>query len=290
MRAIPLDVIRAFVAVVDSRGFTRAAEDLGRSQPAISLQVKRLEELIEAPLFEKSSRLNLTPEGKICLDYGRKLLALHDEMLERLERRDGVSEALRVGMPGECASLLVPSLGAMTGPDGRGFNFDFACEMSEALLERVQSGGLDVALAITAQGGAKGALAQWRVPVAWIASPEFRLPLRGPIPLVTTPEDSVYHRLATAALYRAGRKFEIVCKSANFDVLKSAIDAGFGVGAIVSSCAPRSARLLPSSQIAALPDVMLGLYGGADAGSRPVRALIEYLIGLIGAERLAASA
>jgi DNA-binding transcriptional LysR family regulator len=51
MRSIPIDVLRAFVAVVEARGFTRAADELGRSQPTISLQVKRLEELVEAPLF-----------------------------------------------------------------------------------------------------------------------------------------------------------------------------------------------------------------------------------------------
>src|ERR1700691_2160661 len=87
MRAIPIDVLRAFVAVVDSCGFTRAAEDLGRTQPTVSLQVKRLEELIEAPLFEKASRLILTRSGEICLDYGRKILAQHDEMLDFLVRQ-----------------------------------------------------------------------------------------------------------------------------------------------------------------------------------------------------------
>ncbi|MBV9287876.1 MAG: LysR family transcriptional regulator [Hyphomicrobiales bacterium] len=70
MRSIPIDVLRAFVAVVETRGFTRAAEDLGRSQPTISLQVKRLEELMEAPLFEKAQRFELTGVGSVCFDYG----------------------------------------------------------------------------------------------------------------------------------------------------------------------------------------------------------------------------
>ena len=88
-RSIPIDVVRAFVAVVEARGFTRAAEDLGRSQPTISLQVKRLEELIEAPLFEKVARFELTAVGSVCFDYGRRLLRLHDEMLDEAQRPQG---------------------------------------------------------------------------------------------------------------------------------------------------------------------------------------------------------
>ncbi len=103
MRAIPIDVVRAFVAVVEARGFTRAAEDLGRSQPTISLQVKRLEELVEAPLFENAARFELTAVGSVCFDYGRRLLKLHDEMLEQAARRKAPDATLRVGMPGEFA-------------------------------------------------------------------------------------------------------------------------------------------------------------------------------------------
>src|SRR5208282_5756959 len=124
MRAIPIDVIRAFVAVVDSRGFTRAAEDLGRTQPTVSLQVKRLEELIEAPLFEKTSRLTLTRSGEICLNYGRKILAQHDEMLDFVGRQRASSDPIRLGMPGEVAAFLVPSLARLAHHEGQRPNFD----------------------------------------------------------------------------------------------------------------------------------------------------------------------
>ena len=98
MRGIPIDILRAFVAVVEARGFTRAAEELGRTQPTISLQVKRLEELVEAPLFKKGGRFELSPVGEVCLDYGRRLLRLHDDMLDELGRGNP-NVAVRVGMP-----------------------------------------------------------------------------------------------------------------------------------------------------------------------------------------------
>jgi DNA-binding transcriptional LysR family regulator len=77
MRALPVDFVRAFIAIVECRGFTRAAEQLGRSQPTISLQIRRLEELIGAPLFDNTARLTLTPRGRTVLEHGRKLIAAH---------------------------------------------------------------------------------------------------------------------------------------------------------------------------------------------------------------------
>src|SRR5271170_8396775 len=88
MRGIPVDILRAFVAVVQARGFTRAGEELGRTQPTISLQVKRLEELVEAPLFKKGRHFELSPVGEVCFDYGKRLLRLHDDMLDEVGRNN----------------------------------------------------------------------------------------------------------------------------------------------------------------------------------------------------------
>jgi DNA-binding transcriptional LysR family regulator len=120
-------------------------------------------------------------------------------------------------------------------------NFEFTCEMSETLLERLRANQLDVALALTTEDGARDAVSQWPMPMSWISAPDYRLPTDGPIQLITTPEGSLYHQVAATALHRAGRKFEIVCRSANFEVLKSAVDSGYGVSAIGKGFKPASA-------------------------------------------------
>lgn len=283
MRAIPIDVIRAFVAVVDSRGFTRAAEDLGRTQPTVSLQVKRLEELVQAPLFDKSSRLTLTPIGEMCLNHGRRILAQHDEMLDLLERERRGGEAIRLGMPSEFAPILVPNLANLAHRDREGLKFEFTCEMSETLLERLGANQLDVVLAMTTESGARNAVSQWPMAMSWISAPGYRLPTDGPVQLITTPEGSLYHQVAATALHRAGRKFEIVCKSANFDVLKSAVDSGYGISAIAKGLAPANARLVPPSQISGLPNVTLGLFARSGGSSLPSRPLVDHMIDLLSA-------
>lgn len=283
MRAIPIDVIRAFVAVVDSRGFTRAAEALGRTQPTVSLQVKRLEELVEASLFEKSSRLTLTPTGEICLNHGRRILARHDEMLESLDRQRRGGQAIRLGMPSEFAPFLVPNLANLAHRDREGLNFEFTCEISETLLERLGANQLDVALALTAEYGARDAVSQWPMAMSWISAPGYRLPADGPVQLITTPEGSLYHQVAAKALHRAGRTFEIVCRSANFEVLKSAVDSGYGVSAIATALKPASAEVVPASQIPGLPDVTLGLFTRRGGSSPPAGPLVDRMIGLLSA-------
>ena len=121
MPSIPVDVLRAFVAVVEARGFTRAAEEFGRSQPTISLQVKRLEELVEAPLFDKAARFELTPVGAVCFDYGKRLLRLHDDMLDEASRARRPIAMLRIGSRAKLAARLARDVsGGCARRDDRG--------------------------------------------------------------------------------------------------------------------------------------------------------------------------
>ncbi len=132
MRGIPIDILRAFVAVVEARGFTRAAEELGRTQPTISLQVKRLEELVEAPLFKKGGRFELSPIGEVCFDYGKRLLRLHDDMVDELGRNNP-NDAIRIGMPGEFAPILAPRLKELRVNPEVATTFEVFVDSSQAL-------------------------------------------------------------------------------------------------------------------------------------------------------------
>ena len=148
MRGIPIDILRAFVAVVEARGFTRAAEELGRTQPTISLQVKRLEELVEAPLFKKGGRFELSGVGEVCFDYGKRLLRLHDDMLDEVGGRNNPNGALRIGMPSEFASVLAPRLAQLRADAETRATFEVMVESSQALSAAFRQNALDVAFVI----------------------------------------------------------------------------------------------------------------------------------------------
>jgi DNA-binding transcriptional LysR family regulator len=257
VRGIPIDILRAFVAVVEARGFTRAAEELGRTQPTISLQVKRLEELVEAPLFKKTSRFELSGVGEICFDYGKRLLRLHDEMLEEVAGRNNPNSAIRIGMPSEFASILAPRLDQLRADTEAGAAFDVIVDASRALSEAFRQNALDVAFLIGTGESEPHRIEQWRGQLRWFGGAfDAHLDSR-PLPLVLAPQGSPLYEAATGALRVQGRKFEIVCTSSDFAVLAAAAAAGLGVTPMIEGLAPGGLEPCSDKSLPPLPEVTL---------------------------------
>jgi DNA-binding transcriptional LysR family regulator len=134
MRSIPTDLLRAFVAIIDLRGYTRAGEQLGRTQPAISLQMKRLQEQLGVSLFTKDGGAQLSEQGELVAGYARQILALNDEMMLKLSSRESKGK-LRLGIPNDYADHFLPKLMASFARDGADITFDVVCDISQNLLE-----------------------------------------------------------------------------------------------------------------------------------------------------------
>ena len=207
MRGIPIDILRAFVAVVEARGFTRAAEELGRTQPTISLQVKRLEELVEAPLFKKGGRFELSGLGEVCFDYGKRLLRLHDDMLDEVGGRNNRNGALRIGMPSEFASVLAPRLARLRADADTRVAFEVTVESSRALSAAFRQNALDVAFVIGGAESEPHRIEQWRGQLRWFGRASDGHAGDRPLPLVVAPQGSPIHEAATGALRAHGRRF-----------------------------------------------------------------------------------
>jgi DNA-binding transcriptional LysR family regulator len=272
MTSIPIDVIRAFVAVVEARGFTRAAEELGRSQPTVSLQVKRLEELIEAPLFEKGARFELTAVGSVCFDYGRRLVRLHDEMLAEAARRKAPDARLRVGMPGEIAGRLAPRLDRLRREAAAAAGLEIVTGDAESLSLAFRENNLDIAFLLGAET-AEAAVARWRAPLGWFARGGERAqkPPKA-VRLVLPPQGSAMSEAAAGALGAAGRPFEVVCASADAAVRAAAVLAGLGVAPTIDGFAPEGLERLADRSLPALPSLVVSLLARseplAEAGRR----------------------
>jgi DNA-binding transcriptional LysR family regulator len=262
MRSIPIDVLRAFVAVVEARGFTRAAEELGRSQPTISLQVKRLEELVDAPLFEKAARFELTAVGAVCFEYGKRLLQLHDGMLDEASRRKAPDAMLRVGVASEFAGRLAPRLGQLRPSGTVGTGFEVVTDASESLASAFRQNALDIAFVVgaTAEGQVAG---RWRAPLRWFGGSG--LSVKDPLPIAIAPRGSALNEAAIEALHAQGRKFDIVCLSADFSVIAAAASAGLAVAPMIEGLAPDGLRPCSDKSLPALPPVTLSLLARTNA-------------------------
>jgi DNA-binding transcriptional LysR family regulator len=276
VRGIPIDILRAFVAVVEARGFTRAAEELGRTQPTISLQVKRLEELVEAPLFKKGGRFELSSVGEVCFDYGKRLLRLHDDMLDELGRNNP-NDALRIGMPSDLAPILASRLNELRADAQVNMTFEVIVDSSHALSAAFRQNALDVAFILGTGESEPNRIEQWRGQLRWFGkSPENEH--NGPLSVVLPPQGWPFHEAAIGALRAQERRFEIICTCSNFAVLAAAAAAGLGVTPMIDGLAPDGLGLCADKRLPLLPEVTLLLLARSQALALASRRWVENVV------------
>ncbi|MCV6606294.1 MAG: LysR family transcriptional regulator, partial [Porticoccaceae bacterium] len=147
MKNLPMDILRAFVAVADVKSVTLAGELLSRSQPAVSLQLKRLEDLIGKPLFNRSGKkLELTQSGTQLLGYAREILALNDEALSHFVEPD-LSGTIRLGLPNEFATTLLPKVVGQFAKSHPNVTLEVTSDLSKNLMSRARE-RFDIVLAL----------------------------------------------------------------------------------------------------------------------------------------------
>ncbi len=284
MRNVPTDLLRAFVTVIDLKGYTRAGEQLGRAQPTISLQIKRLQELIGVALFDREGGTgHLTEAGEICASYARRILAQHDEMMQRLTSK-GAGGRLKIGIPSDYADEFLPAF--LQRGEAQDVRFDVASDVSVNLLRDFREGLLDIVLAMTPDALAEGALNTWREPLTWVGNAGAQPDRDGPVRLVAYPDGCLYRRTMLAMLQRQGRSFDIVYTTSSLTSLEAAVRAGFGVTTLARRIVPAGLQALePSDSLPALPDVTIGIYMSTRVQTRSVRRLAGVLADLVASPR-----
>ena len=243
MLQLDLDLLRTFVTVFEAGSFTRAAAQLGRTQPAISLQVQRLEEQLRTPLFDRGARgAALTTEGAALLPQARRLLRLHDEIAAGLGEGDLEGE-VRFGAPEDIATSHLPAiLGAFARSHPR-IRLSVTCDYTANLLDQMSRGVLDLALVKREPLGPDLGVSVWREPLVWVAL-EPELAAVRPLPLIVAPAPDIYRKRALAALEAAGVTFRAAFTSPSLAGQLAALRAGLGIGVLPAAMAPRDlARL-----------------------------------------------
>lgn len=231
---LDMDVLRALVIAMEHGGFARAAERLGRTQSAISLQMKKLEEQVGQPLFRKAGRtVALTDAGDLLLGYARRIVALNDEALS-VARGRAMDGTVRVGFPQDLAERWLPSvLGSFHRAHPR-IHVEAQVGRGRELRERVAQGALDLALAFGEIGGEStktttGAATLAHLPVAWVAPDGFRADRESPLPLALLDAPCMFRQHGIERLDGGGRPWRITFTSPSLSGLWAAVEAGLGV-------------------------------------------------------------
>jgi DNA-binding transcriptional LysR family regulator len=272
VRNIPTDLLRTFLAVIDLRSHTRAAEQLGRTQPAISLQMKKLQELLDVPLFAKDASAQPTEAGELVASYARQMLGLNDEMVLRLSKRDRQGK-IRLGIPNDYADHFLPKLMPQLARSGHDFRFEVVCDLSHVLLQGLRNGLYDLVVAMTPDGPAEGAFMTWKEPLAWVGETPTSVvtDASANLRIVCYPEGCLYRRAMLTALQRDGRGYDLVYTSPSLAGLEAAVGSGFGNTVLARRIVPNKLATLDEGLgLPRLADVVVGIYLSSDRKRSPV--------------------
>lgn len=270
-RNIDIDLLRSFVTIVEVKSFTRAAERLLRTQSAISLQMKRLEEQLDCRLFERGGRgVEPTQAGTMLLGYARRILAANDELVGRMAE-PMVEGTVRVGSPeGFAAEHLAPVLARFV----RAFpkvKMTVRTGGSKELEADFEAGALDIIIH-SRVGEPAGSGHLGREALLWCAAdgaePEVTaVSALEPLRLVCTNEPCQVRQAKLSALDDAGIPWRIVFETSSRAGVQAAVGAGLGVGVLPRSSLLAGMHKLNSAEgLPPLPDISTSLALRADAG------------------------
>lgn len=282
MKNLPIEMLRSFVVINEQGGFTAAAEKLGRSQPAISQQIKKLEVLLDRPLLDRSNaKLILTPAGESLLGYARQILSLNDEALGHFST-PAISGRIRFGIPSEFAITLLPKIVSRFAKAYPDVTLEVTCDLSRNLSSEDQRKAYDLILvlhdnAVTRrQPKAKNYIKADEL--VWVTGSGSRAHMQETLPLVAAPSGCIYRQRALNKLGQAKRRCRIVYTIPDLTGIQAAINEGLGITVLARSTVPEGMTILePSSQLPALGDIGISVrFMGASTNSA-VQVLADFI-------------
>jgi DNA-binding transcriptional LysR family regulator len=236
--AEPLDLalLRSFVAVIDTGSLQLAAARVGRSQSALSMQIKRLELDVGRPLFQREGRsLRANPAGEELLLHARRLLRLSDEAMASL-RQPEAAGMVRLGMPEDYAAyLLAPTLARFSGEFPLA-QVELIFGSSPTLLQRLATGRLDLALVTRDPRQPFAVLRRERF--IWAGTRAHEAWARDPLPVALFEAGDIARRFAVEALQAVDRPYRVVSSTQSLLGLIAVAQAGLAVAGLVESCLP----------------------------------------------------
>lgn len=270
------DLLRAFVAVADRLSFTRAAEQLNRTQATVSLQVRRLEERLGVPLFRRSTaHVELNAVGDNFLLDARRILSFSEQALARISGQK-LAGRIRIGVMEDYGTKILPRLLAEVAERFPLVQIEMEIGLTSRLLKRLGQ-SFDVVLAMHPEGASEGELI-CRESAIWVAASGHAIEESDPLPVALSNPDCLFRSWAVDALNEAGRPWRLAYVSPSLAAVEAIVDQGLAVTVIKGSMiGPRLRRLSAGNSVPALPGAEIRLHrsGTLDQSSGLVADLLS---------------
>ncbi len=225
---LPTDLLRTFITVIEVNSHTRAADLLHRAQPAVRLQIKRLEDLVGYKLIRQKGRtMHVSEKGEALAMHARQILRLNDMAMGLFERPDADSD-LRIGLPLDYGVRMLQT--EVTGllQENRDLRLTINCDLSQNLYDAMLRDELDIIVALYQGGDPQFLVQKWREQPVWVGAETLRPDQFDELPLVAHPAGCVYRQRMTDALKSTEQAWRVVFSSPNIDAVQEAVRDGLG--------------------------------------------------------------
>ncbi|WP_203544791.1 LysR family transcriptional regulator [Desulfovibrio sp. JC010] len=250
------DLLRSFIIAADTKSFTRTANLVHRTQAAVSMQMKKLEDELKCVLFQREGRgVSLTAEGEILYRYSSKILELHDEALSAVSgpKLNGI---VRLGAPDDYAMKHLPGILKEFAVNHPQVQIDVFCDDTRTLAAMLDKGQLDLVIATD------NAKTEFSAPLelSWILPERMEPAELDVLPLALFHPFCCYRENALKALDKAGRKYRIAYGSPSLAGLLAAVQGGLAIAVVTKETTAKGCRhARPSDNLPAIEHVYIDL-------------------------------
>jgi DNA-binding transcriptional LysR family regulator len=264
---LSIGLLRIFVSVAENSSFTRAAGEMYRSQSAISMQIKRLEDIVGAQVFARSGKsVELTPEGQIFLDYARRIIRLTDEALSAVHMK-GHGKLVRLGCIEDYAGRVIPPIMARFWKEQPDVQIEVRTGETAQLLDRLDV-DYDLVIAAHPAGSNEGrTICSDRL--VWAIAPDHAPHKQVPIPVAVRSEAELDRQWSAAVLDAAGLSWRHTYLPSGIGTLQAAVEDGLAVGVFKLATVPDNLRILREEDgFPELPHIDIALHLAPGAAAR----------------------
>lgn len=258
---LEIDLLRTFLTVSETGSFTAAGDILGRTQSAVSQQVRRLEDIVGKSLFARTSRsVGLTGDGELLLPHAHAIIAQNDEAMRRM-KAPLVEGNLRLGVSEDFIPRQLPVLLSRFGRAHPGVRLELMTGLSTVLVGALNEGALDLVIAKRDAQPQSGRVI-WREKLVWIAAAECAPDRDATLPLVALPAPCSYRRVMLDVLRGAERSWHVGCTAHSIMGLQAAVLGGLGVSILGRSFLGWGlTEASPALGLPPLPDTEIAVFG-----------------------------
>ncbi|MBB6521710.1 LysR substrate-binding domain-containing protein [Pseudoteredinibacter isoporae] len=278
MKNLPIEVLRAFVTIVELGSFTQAGDLLGRSQPAISLQIKRLEEMLDQKLISRNGQnIELTKLGEQLFYYAKRILALNDEAVASFGATS-VSGQLKLGIPSEFATTLLPKVLSRFANTYPNVNLEVMSDLSRNLINAGGQKQYDLMLVLHDDPQKAGSSLIKEDELVWVSSHSHDCHMRSVLPLIVAPEGCIYRNRASTRLAEAALPWKISYTNPSLSGIQAAIEEGLGVTVLAKSSVPDGLKVITNStRLPKLGKIGISMVKQASDQNEAAQRLCEYI-------------